>query len=377
MKCFAVFLAATSIILSGNAFAQKGGSSGGYSGGGSASYSGGSSAGYSGGHSGGSSSGGYSGGHSSYSSAGSQSSGHASSGYSGHSASYHGVAESYDHIAAYKSATGAVYAFRTDEASGGLPVSFRAGGMTNYISNSSIVYYPSVTSASVSRFNFKAQRSFPYYSSLTSKTKSYAHYTDHPHIYLRRPRPELYGEIARAYYPAFLYCDFYYPFLFTYFDEAPGVTKTESVTLDGYLVYDRDTMSGIITMEKDRALLEQPHNAHNESVYTAKFDDRYLRAITLFEGNRELYLVRLSASDKHLWRLVHSGRINVYDDRSTFPTVNNIDKANLRISYAGDGVKTISGKAQLVDYINKVYSLHLTAKDYSWKQLFGLIDTLD
>lgn len=147
---------------------------------------------------------------------------------------------------------------------------------------------------------------------------------------------------------------------------------------NGYIVYGIDTMRGVITMDRSSVHLEQPINDKKELAATTAYSNKQLKAIVLFKGNRILHLTRFSEKERELWRIVHTGKLNIYDPIFSFPTPNNIGRSMLKIAYHGQGTyKEVRNKKQLTDHINAAYGLKLDAKKYTWQELFALIDKLD
>ncbi len=147
---------------------------------------------------------------------------------------------------------------------------------------------------------------------------------------------------------------------------------------NGYIVYGTDTMRGVITMDRSSVHLEQPINDKKELAATTAYSNKQLKAIVLFKGNRILHLTRFSKKERELWRILHTGKLNIYDPMFSFLTPGNIEKSMLKIAYHGQGTyKEVRNKKQLTDHINAAYGLKLDAKKYTWPELFALIDKLD
>jgi hypothetical protein len=190
------------------------------------------------------------------------------------------------------------------------------------------------------------------------------------------PKPYLYCPPGEFFYvPEIYFCDYFYDNLLDYY--VLNNNNTELSSYDGYLIYGDDTESGIITLGNKAAYLEQPINAKKEYSATAWYADKNLKDIVLFSGNNELHIKRLS-DDELLWRILHTGKLNIYDDRCAFPSYDNVHESHLKVVYGQQGrAIEIRNRKELTDAINTAYGTHLRAKDYSWKQLLAYIDTLD
>jgi hypothetical protein len=217
--------------------------------------------------------------------------------------------------------------------------------------------------------------SYPYYSCPATKFKSYCHHHDKAHIACRKPLPLAF--IASC-FPYFLN----YPFSFEDFDSfnEEKDSYVELHSFDGYVVYGKDTLPGIVTFNKNIVYLENSYSPGHRGVCSFLLAGKALHAVTVYYGNHELYLVRLSENEKRLSRVLHTGKLNIYDDSYKFPTADNIHKSGLRIVYGGQmkSLKTSGDtKKELIDHINAVYGLNLDANSFSWQGLLRYIDKLD
>lgn len=210
---------------------------------------------------------------------------------------------------------------------------------------------------------------FPYYSCAISRENSEHHYRGRARInHLRLP---LYSCL-----PVLLN----YPFSFEDFDSFTGSDDVVQLhSFDGYIVYGKDSLSGIVTFNKDEVYLDNTVN-NMRRFHSYLLSTKNLKAVTVFSGSRELALVRLSGKDKKLSRVLHTGKLSIYDDKLLFPAANNVNGRALRVEYSGQ-IITLRGsrevKNQLVDYINRAYNTKLDAKNFSWEGLMYYIDRLD
>ena len=226
------------------------------------------------------------------------------------------------------------------------------------------------------RYSSAAKKPFIYYTSGISKSRSRSHYFDNVEINHHRP---IYRPVAFSipYYGIYYSCEYFYDGLLFEINNAYPVNSIKNTSLDGYIVYDQDTISGIVTLDHHSVYLEQPINEKKEYSYHALMNDKYLKSIALFRGSEELYLTHIPGDHKKMWRVLHSGKLMVYDDNYAFSASKNIDHNNMRILLPGHAnYLDIESKKQFIWCINKAYGLHLKSKDFTWRRLFDYMDTL-
>lgn len=152
-------------------------------------------------------------------------------------------------------------------------------------------------------------------------------------------------------------------------------------TYDGYIVYNGDTLAGDINLVKGLLVL------NNGTTGTA-FDnymlgDSLLTVIVLRNDQALLSMERLPGADKNFYRLVHSGRLNLYDDKLSFKyDANNVDLSEMRVAYDGKVQEmntfwTTFPKKRLVYFVNTVYGTALDSKNYSKASLLDYVATLN
>jgi len=155
-------------------------------------------------------------------------------------------------------------------------------------------------------------------------------------------------------------------------------------SMRGFAVFERDTISGEITIAKNAVSLETADTARGYD-YKFKMKQQGLQYVSVYDNNdtnNQLNLVRLK-NDKELLREVHVGKLNVYDGRHGFIyRPEDIDVSTLVVVYKGkeDAIHSSSvGKTKqwLTDYVNKAYNLQLKPNDFTWKELLIYIDKLD
>lgn len=152
-----------------------------------------------------------------------------------------------------------------------------------------------------------------------------------------------------------------------------------------YVVYKGDTLGGVITLKNDRVVLAQTDSNEPKAANTFMLDDILLTSVvaTGYMGQHDLCLTRINPHDKKMMRVLHSGRMCVYDDRCMFPDAGNIDAARIKIACGGDAVPhyplvVLDPELYLIKKVNKAYGLDLKKKDFdNMPGLLHYIDGLD
>ena len=239
-------------------------------------------------------------------------------------------------------------------------------------------YSPAATIAAP-RYNHVTKNAFPYYSTATSRNKSLGHVACPA-----KRRHRNYKCAPPLYFPEyylFYTCEYIYEDAAE--DNTPGRMDNaiSNNSFDGYVVYNNDTLSGVITPTKNVIVLEEPLDGIHELAGAYGYNDNLLSAVAVFEGNQELYLSRPIAGGK-LMRAIHIGKLNIYDGNLRFLTADNVNKGKLILVYKGEVItsKTFlasDGKQLLIEYVNKAYGLNLHAGNFTWSKLLAYIDTLD
>ncbi len=157
-----------------------------------------------------------------------------------------------------------------------------------------------------------------------------------------------------------------------------------SPSADGYIVYKHDTIRGLIMLSQTEVNLEHPENEGESTYYTIKFKDRNLQTIMMYNYDKKpLCLTRVKNDDKKLRRLLHEGKLNVYDDRAGYVyKPGDIDAYLIIVSYNGivDDLGSFSGdvaKRDLIGYINDIYGLKINPRNTGWSELLRTLDGLD
>jgi hypothetical protein len=154
--------------------------------------------------------------------------------------------------------------------------------------------------------------------------------------------------------------------------------------MEGFVVYEHDTITGDITMTKNAVSLETSDSGKNYD-YKFRLKQKGLQYVTVYnnsDSNSQLNLVRLK-DDKRLLRIVHEGKLNIYDTRHGFiHTPEDIDVNTIMIVYNGQQESIHSSSVEktkewLTEYVNKAYNLQLQPRNFTWKELLIYIDKLD
>ena len=161
---------------------------------------------------------------------------------------------------------------------------------------------------------------------------------------------------------------------------------TTSRKANGYIVYRKDTIKGLIMLSLNGVYLDHTQNNGTGKFYDLKFKDRNLKTVMMYNAdNKPLCLTRVQESDKKLMRLLHEGKLTVYDDWVGYVyTTEDVDPFLLVVSHNGE-VETLSsfskGGNQKRPY--RLYKRHLRAEDrlqnkmvgtfadYGWTRLTG------
>ncbi len=143
-------------------------------------------------------------------------------------------------------------------------------------------------------------------------------------------------------------------------------------SFDGYIVYNSDTIPGIVTITQNQVSLDTKEYGNRKIFYQADLKNPKLTAITVFKGPKELHLVRLFTNDKHLYRMVHKGKLMLYDRSYNFLTTENINNSLLAVREKG--IQKIKGKIELAKTVNETYGLQIDVSKTSKKELIRIIN---
>jgi hypothetical protein len=143
-------------------------------------------------------------------------------------------------------------------------------------------------------------------------------------------------------------------------------------SFDGYIVFESDTIPGIVTITQNQVSLDTKKEGNKRRFYLADLKDPQLTAIAVFKGPKELHLVRLLPNDKHLYRLVHKGRLMLYDRSYNFLTTENIKFPLLAVTKKG--LEKIKGKNELAEALYETYGLEIDNSKTSKEELIRIMN---
>jgi hypothetical protein len=196
------------------------------------------------------------------------------------------------------------------------------------------------------------------------------------------------GNYYHIYYDPYLvyywmggnYCPYYY-----YSNPSNNTSRDEEMIkgLPGFVVYGTDTLHGNITIKHKEVLLKSAGPGKNDN-WAFSLKTNVLNFVSVYgKDNSRLALVRLNDDSKNLLRIIHEGKLNIYDARLAFlKRPEDIDIKSLRVVYNGEESYVYyhsmqDAKRRLVKYINKAYGSHLNPDYFNWKGLISYIDKLD
>lgn len=148
-------------------------------------------------------------------------------------------------------------------------------------------------------------------------------------------------------------------------------------SFDGFVVYGADTLYGIVTITKYEVGIEHQSIADGIRYSSYELTDKHLKAITVYKGMRELHLVRAWPSDKHLSRVVHAGRLTIYDRKFSFLTADNVSR-RLRIASPGsEDLLHTRDTHELLALVNRTYAANIGDEERDKGRLFTIINRLN
>ncbi len=175
-------------------------------------------------------------------------------------------------------------------------------------------------------------------------------------------------------------------FTLSMFDPSPSfiasvedyvVTDTRSPDMftffDGYIVYCRDTAYGLINLTASGVYFDG-----GDLQLMIPYKHQGLKAVVLFnDRNEELYLKRVG-NDKILSRVLHDGKLLIYDCYYSFDK-SNFSYESLSAAYRGREQRPLvmlDQRVHMIRTINRVYGSNLPS-NYDWSAVVDHINTLD
>ncbi len=160
------------------------------------------------------------------------------------------------------------------------------------------------------------------------------------------------------------------------YDNSPEVSS-------GYVVYENDTINGNMIIGNRSIRLSAADSLQD---YEYVFRDRkkglkYVMATN--EDQKELDLVRLGDNEKKLYRIIHLGKLNIYDEgRGFIYKPEDIQANTITVVYNGEVISLESHnlnqtKLRLASFINKAYNTDINPNNMDWNSLLIFIDKLD
>ncbi len=152
---------------------------------------------------------------------------------------------------------------------------------------------------------------------------------------------------------------------------------------NGYVVFENDTISGNMTIKKHAIKLYTADTAQ-EYDYVFRNHQKGLKSVVATnEDQKELDLVRLGDNHKKLYRLIHFGKLNIYDEgRNYIYRPEDIEANSITVVYNNEVISLASQnrdqvKLRLASFINKVYGSDINPNYMDWNSLLIYIDKLD
>jgi len=166
-------------------------------------------------------------------------------------------------------------------------------------------------------------------------------------------------------------------------DNSSGNEQETIANMPGYVVFENDTLKGVVTLTGKGVNVE---TTDQQQKYDYAFAARKegLTYVTVYNtDSSQLNLVRVDDDSRRLYRVIHEGKLNLYDGRHKFIyQPEDIDIQSLYVVYNGEGSELRArskedAKIRLTQFVNKAYGLNLDSKDFTWKALLVYLDKLD
>ena len=162
----------------------------------------------------------------------------------------------------------------------------------------------------------------------------------------------------------------------TYTNSGTALTNVHK----GYVVYNKDTSTGYLHMSHDTLFMSAAEAPSvNMKVFTTA--DTLLQTFMIYnpDNNGNLRITRVKEYGNSFYRVLHSGKINLYDNVYTFPSTINIEIPKMKIVIEGSACESffsLDPKKHLIKLINKTYGLKLNTQ-LSNDEVLGHITNLD
>jgi len=154
--------------------------------------------------------------------------------------------------------------------------------------------------------------------------------------------------------------------------------KIDRICFPGYVVYMNDTVKGNVSVKDEKVKVDI-----GLITKQYKMSDKGLQSIYLNNNDQVLFMTHLDNKGKKFYRLLHMGKLSLYDDRYDFSyKLRGIDVGDMMLAYSGkveplDPFPALRSKKRLVASINKVYGMNLDYKEMKWEDVVACIHNLD
>jgi len=162
-----------------------------------------------------------------------------------------------------------------------------------------------------------------------------------------------------------------------------NTNNAEGQYMDGYVVYAMDTIAGDVKLTSNAVFIESKDSVRSYD-YKFHLKQKELAFVSLYNSDgTQVCLTRIKTDPKKLWRIVHEGKLNLYDQNFGFIyKPEDIDYRSVMVLYNGEpqfigSSSKAQTKQRLTEYINKIYGADLNPNDFTWKQLLIYLDKLD
>lgn len=150
----------------------------------------------------------------------------------------------------------------------------------------------------------------------------------------------------------------------------------------GYIVYSGDTLRGYLLFDEHSLKYQSIKDSSTNDFTVYKYNDLNLTAaVTNNKVGSWLYWIRVEPTSKRMYRLIHSGKLTVYDDKLEF--INNpkdISTSYLVIKYNNTVDKLtniLTNRQEFVDYVNQVYHTKWVPQNMEWTDMWMQLDGMD
>jgi len=148
-------------------------------------------------------------------------------------------------------------------------------------------------------------------------------------------------------------------------------------TFTGYIVHDNDTLRGLIEFKSDVVRVK---DALFNTIAKYPLDNKRIHCIDLTNNaGNNIHLMRLKKDDGRYYRIVHQGKLTLYDRNFVFSyQPEDITMEHMYISYNGKiknvhGLWALTDKRALIQAVNETYGTNLEPRDYTKDELLAYV----